>query len=124
MGLFRITIGIERARQHSEVIWVPDTLVDTGSEATWIPRTVLESLGVAVERKRSFIVADGRRIARDIGYAIIHAAETATIDEVVFAESTDFPILGARTLEGLNLRVDPVKKILVDAGPLLAVAVA
>jgi hypothetical protein len=29
-----------------------------------------------------------------------------------------------RSLEGLNLRVDPVRKQLVDAGPVLAVAAA
>ena len=124
MGLFRITIGVERARERSPVIEVPDTLVDTGSEATWIPRRVLESLGVKVERTRGFIVADGRRIEREIGFAIIHAAGTSTVDEVVFGEETDFPILGAHSLEGLNLRVDPVRKTLVDAGPILAVAAA
>ena len=37
---------------------------------------------------------------------------------------SDFPILGVRTLEGLNLRVDPVKKQLVDGGPILTVAAA
>ena len=124
MGLFRITIGVEGARQRSQLVEVHDTLVDTGSDATWIPRSILESLGVAVEKTRTFIVADGRRIERSIGYAILHAAGTVTIDEVVFGEETDFPILGARTLEGMNLRVDPVKKILLDAGPMLAVAAA
>ena len=124
MGLFRITIGVERARERSAVIEVPDTLVDTGSEATWIPRRVLESLGVKVERSRGFIVADGRRIEREIGFAIIHVAGTSTVDEVVFGEETDFPILGAHSLEGLNLRVDPVQKTLLDAGPILAVAAA
>jgi predicted aspartyl protease len=124
MGLFRISVGVESARRQTDVIFVADTLVDTGSEATWIPRAVLESLEIAVEKKRTFIVADGRRIERDIGYAIVHAAGTKTIDEVVFGEETDFPILGAHSLEGLNLRVDPVQKILVDAGPILAVAAA
>jgi predicted aspartyl protease len=124
MGLFRIIMGVESPQQRGTVVSVEDTLVDTGSEATWVPRSILESLGVTVERQRSFIVADGRRIDRDIGYAIVHAGGTATIDEVVFAEETDFPILGAHSLEGLNLRVDPVRKTLVDAGPILAVSAA
>ena len=124
MGLFRISVGVESARRQSDVIYVSDTLVDTGSEATWIPRAILESLEIGVEKRRTFIVADGGRIERDIGYAIVHAAGTKTIDEVVFGEDTDFPILGAHSLEGLNLRVDPVQKILVDAGPILAVAAA
>jgi clan AA aspartic protease len=123
LGLFRTTIGVE-SLARGEVRDVADALVDTGSELTWIPRALLKSIGVAVERQRAFIVADGRRVERDVGYAIIHASGTSTVDEVVFAEETDFPILGVRSLEGLNLRVDPVKKQLVDAGPVLAVVAA
>jgi hypothetical protein len=33
-------------------------------------------------------------------------------------------LLGARSLEGLNLRIDPVAKRLVDAGPMPLAAVA
>jgi len=43
---------------------------------------------------------------------------------VVFGESGDLTLLGARSLEGLNLRVDPVNKRLVDAGPAPAAAAA
>ena len=123
VGIFRTTIGIENLARGA-VRDVADALVDTGSELTWIPRSVLESIGVGVERRRPFIVADGRRVERDIGYAIIHAGGTSTVDEVVFAEATDSPVLGVRSLEGLNLRVDPVRKMFVDAGPVLAVAAA
>ena len=124
VGIFRISIAVESPLRRGELRYVPDTLVDTGSECTWVPRPVLESLGVAVEKRRAFIVADGRRIEREIGYVIIHVAGTSTTDEVVFSEEGDFPILGVHSLEGLNLRVDPVKKELLDAGPILAVAAA
>lgn len=122
MGMFRTTIAVESVAQRGVVRYISDTLVDTGSELTWIPRAVLESVGVSVERRRAFIVADGRRVERDIGYAIIHVGESATVDEVVFAEDSDFALLGVRSLEGLNLRVDVVTKQLVDAGPVLAVS--
>lgn len=39
------------------------------------------------------------------------------IDEVVFAEKGDLALLGARTLEGLNLTVDAARRKLVAAGP-------
>ena len=123
MGMFRTTIGIESVT-GGPVAAVADALVDTDSELTWIPRAVLESLGIGVRHRRAFIVADGRRVEREVGYAIVHAGNTSTVDEVVFAEESDFPILGVRSLEGLNLRVDPVKKQLVDAGPILAVSAA
>lgn len=47
----------------------------------------------------------------------VYLADVATVDEVVFGEPGDLVLLGSRTLEGLNLRVDPVSKRLVDAGP-------
>ncbi len=46
--------------------------------------------------------------------------ECFTIDEVVFGEEGDMPLLGARTLGGLNLTVDSRLKKLVAAGPLPA----
>ena len=47
-----------------------------------------------------------------------------TIDEVVFGEPGDLVLLGAHSLEGLNLRVDPLRKQLVDSGPAPAAAAA
>ena len=52
-----------------------------------------------------------------------HNGNPFTADDVVFAESGDRNLLGARSLEGLNVRVDPTTKQLVDAGPILAMAV-
>jgi predicted aspartyl protease len=92
--------------------------VDTGSEYTWIPQEKLEKIGVAREKKDlRFIVANGEVITRSIGFAILRVADSFTIDEVVFAEPGDLSLLGARTLEGLNMTV---KKKLVAAGPLPA----
>jgi len=120
MGIFRTTIGIESPERRGHIQELADALVDTGSELTWIPRALLESLGIKSERRQGFVVADGRTIERDIGYAIVHAGGVATIDDIVFAEPGDFVLLGVRSLEGLNLRVDVVGKRLVDAGPVLA----
>jgi hypothetical protein len=69
-------------------------------------------------------MADGRILERQVGYAIVHAGGKATVDDVVFADETDLLILGARSMEGLNLRVDPRLKQLVSAGPILAAAMA
>ena len=122
VGIFRTTIGIESAARRGRIEALPDTLVDTGSEFTWIPRALLESLQIRPERRQGFTLADGSRVEREMGYAIVHAAGVATADDVVFAEEKDFVLLGVRSLEGLNLRVDVVRKTLVDAGPVLAVA--
>jgi hypothetical protein len=55
-----------------------------------------------------------------VGFAIVHAGGTNAPDLVVFAEATDMVLLGARALEGMNLRVDWLRKQLVPAGPVLA----
>jgi predicted aspartyl protease len=124
MGLFRTTIEIQNLDRLGAAQSLPDTLVDTGSEYTWIPRHVLEGLGIIVERKQGFIVADGRRIDRDIGYALIRAGGSEAPDLVVFGEPGDMSLLGARALEGLNVRIDPVRKALVPAGPVITAGAA
>jgi len=85
----------------------------------------LRKIGIPPEKKDvNFVMANGRTITREIGYAIVQIGEYVTIDEVVFARSGDLQILGARTLEGLNLTVDPRAKKLVVAGPLPAAVFA
>ena len=120
VGIFRTNVGIEHMSQRGRIQELADTLVDTGSEFTWVPRGVLEGLGIRPERRQGFIVADGRSVEREMGFAIVHAGGAATADDVVFAEENDFVLLGMRSLEGLNLRVDVARKQLVDAGPVLA----
>lgn len=124
VGVFRVTIEIENPLQRGVVQALDGALVDTGAELSMVPRAVLESLGIHREKTLRLRTADGRVALRDIGFAIARAAGAATIDEVVFGEEGDLILLGARSLEGLNLRVDPREKRLVDAGPIAAAAVA
>jgi hypothetical protein len=56
-------------------------------------------------------------LARWVGPAFVHVVGRRTTDDVVFGEIGDLFLLGARSLEGLNVRVDPALKMLVDAGP-------
>lgn len=91
-------------------------MVDTGSEYTWIPAATLEKIGVGKEKKDiRFVMANGEVVTRSVGFAILRVARNFTIDEVVFAEPGDLLLLGARTLEGLNLAVDSIRKKLVAA---------
>ena len=121
-GTFRTTIQIASHARPDELRELPDVLVDTGSELTWVPREILESLGVRPMKVLRVRVAEGRTLERQIGYAIIHAGGTQTTDEVTFGEPGDMVLLGARAMEGLNLRVEPRLKQLVDAGPIDAAA--
>ena len=121
MGTFSVGCRVENSVDRTRRVTIPRVLVDTGSEYTWVPATTLERIGIAREKKDvEFVMANGQRITRSVGFAIIRVEKSFTIDEVVFAEKGDLLLLGARSLEGLNLAVDPRRKKLVAAGPLPA----
>ena len=117
MGTFRVDIDIENPTRPGERRTLKSVLVDTGAELSWVPADVLDSLGIERYYKRHFRQADGTILERWAGGAFVHVAGKRTTDDVVFGEPGDLVLLGARTLEGLNFRIEPVTKQLVDAGP-------
>lgn len=112
---------IANPQDRTRLARLPKVRVDTDSELTWIKQKHLEKIGVEPEEKKlRLITAEGGEIVRAIGFAIIRVGEEITIDEVVFAQKSDFQRLGTRALEGLNLKVDLRNKKLIDAGPIAA----
>jgi predicted aspartyl protease len=123
MGTIYTESTIANVADRQRTVVVPRLLVDTGSELSWIAASTLEGVGIAREKKDvAFVLANGGHVTRSVGFALVRVGERFTIDEVVFAEPGDLRILGARTLEGLNLAIDPVRRRLVAAGPLPAAA--
>jgi predicted aspartyl protease len=121
MGVLYVDCDIANLRNLARVVTVPRMLVDTGAEATWVPEPVLRKLGIRpVKKDLVFQMANGSTITRSIGYAWLRAQDFETVDEVVFGQPGDLPLLGARTLEGFGARVDPRGKRLVASGPHLA----
>jgi len=125
MGTFYVSCRIENVSDRSRATTLAKLLVDTGSEFTWVPKETLEKLGIQREKKEvEFQMANGQKVTRSVGFAILRLENNFTVDEIVFAERGDLLLLGWRTLEGLNLTVDPQKKKLVAAGPLPAARVS
>lgn len=121
MGLSKVVCLLENQQDRTRSVQVPDVVVDTCSELTWISREHLARIGIEPEkRNRRFVLANGQQITRPIGFAVIRVGEELTTDEVMFAETGDLQLLGACTLEGLNMKVDSRSKKLVAAGPLMA----
>jgi predicted aspartyl protease len=121
MGTFYTSCRIANHLDRRKSADVPKVLVDTGAEFTWINAETLNNIGVSREKKDyTFVMANGQQITRPVGFAIIHVGDAVTIDEVIFGEPGDLQILGARSLEGMNLRVDSRAKKLVAGGPILA----
>ena len=90
-----------------------EATVDTGAAYTTLPTRLLHELGVEPMGKRRFLLADGRRIELDFGEAraTVNGENVTTL--VVFGEDDAPALLGAYTLEGLALAVDPVEQRLV-----------
>ncbi|HEY2852627.1 MAG TPA: aspartyl protease family protein [Gemmatimonadaceae bacterium] len=122
MGIFRTTISVENPTRPGVVMRVENVMVDTGSEYTWLPRTVLETLDLVPTRTVRFITADGRQVERAVCFGNVYAGGSSAPDILVFADPDDMVLLGARALEGMNLRVDMLAKQLVPAGPVPAAA--
>jgi len=81
----------------------------------------LRELGIRpVKKDLLFQMANGQTITRSIGFAFLKSGDFFTVEEVVFGQPGDLPLLGARTLEGFGARVDPQLKRLVASGPHLA----
>jgi predicted aspartyl protease len=121
MGTFLVKCKIENVADREKSAVLNKVLVDTCSEYTWVPAATLDKIGIKREKKDvEFVMANGQHITRSVGFAIIRLDKYFTVDEVVFAEKGDLLPLGARTLEGLTLAVDPRKKKLVASGPVLA----
>ena len=121
MGIFYAKCKVENPVDRTRSVVVPKLLVDTGSEYSWVSERMLERIGIQREKKDvPFVLANGQQVTRSVGFAIIRLDKFFTIDEVVYAEPGDLQLLGARTLEGLNLTIEPGRKRLVAAGPLPA----
>ena len=111
MGTFRCSMrisGMDGGGSH-EI----EVAVDTGAFFTTVPARLLRELGIAPTDKRTLRLADGRVIERDIGEARATINGKSTVTQVAFGDDNDPPLLGAYTLEGLFLAVDPVGQRLV-----------
>ena len=117
MGTFRTDVEIANPTQPLKRELIRTVLVDTGAALSWFPGSVLQSLGITRLKELHFRQADGTILSRWSGAAVVYAGGTMTHDEVVFGEPGDLVLLGARSLEGLNLCVDPIRMQLIDAGP-------
>ena len=113
MGTFTWPLRISSMDgQHSLDI---EATVDTGAFYTTIPARLLRELGVEPMGRRLFLVADGRRVEMEYGQAWATIDGESVVTILVFGEDNAPSLLGAYTLEGLALAVDPSSQRLVPA---------
>jgi predicted aspartyl protease len=117
MGTFNWPLEIRSADgQRVERV---EALVDTGASYTILPDQFLRELGILPTRSMRFEYGDGRRLELEIGEArvLLEGREHTRI--VVFGEDESTFILGADTLQGASLAVDPVGHRLIPTDGLI-----
>ncbi len=117
MGVFNWPLRISNLDGgHSRDI---EATVDTGATYTMLPTALLRELGITAMDKRGFELADGRIVEMDIGEARATINGSSVVTLIVFGDDGAPPLLGAYTLEGMGLAVDPVQRRLVPTNAIL-----
>jgi len=98
----RATVGNPKGAPAQEI----EFLVDTGAFHSAIPQDLADDLELEPAGEISVTLADGREIKAPISLAFIKVLDRESILPVVII-NVPKPLLGATSLGGLGLRVDP-----------------
>lgn len=108
MGTFTHTIEVAAAEAGPFV--TVDAVVDTGATFTSLPRSILQRLGVKPRSMRTFMLADGRSIERELAMVTVRMEGEIQPTLCIVGDEETPPLLGAFTLEGFGFGVDPVDR--------------
>ena len=90
-------------------------LVDSGSMYTWISASALRELGIQPTERRRILTIEGRTTERGAA-EILMTLDGRTLHTLcLFGDPGDLEVLGAYTLEGFALAIDPVQRRLIPA---------
>ena len=113
MGVFNWPVALES--MDGERSLEIEAMVDTGASYTIVPARQLKGLGVSPIDKVVLVMAGGRPVEHDMGEAMATVSGRRIPTLVVFGDDNARALLGAYTLEGLRLAVDPAQRRLVPA---------
>lgn len=85
-------------------------LVDSGAVYSLIPGRILRKLHIKPHSTREFVLADGQVIRRRLATATFEYQQRRGDSMVIVGEPGDDPLLGATTLEGFGLVLDPFRR--------------
>ena len=115
-----IFLDIDIANPRSEHFRSERFLVDSGAVYSVVQRPVLDGLGIRPHSRRTFTLANGDKIERELGDALFRYKEQQGAAPVIFGEPGDSNLLGVVTLEALGYVLDPLKRELRALPMLLA----
>lgn len=108
MGTFSCPVTVIAADGSRDVTIA--ALVDTGSTYTCLPSALLRELGITPIHSIRTELADGSIVEDAIGEARVRVQGIERHTVVIFAGEGAPALLGAYTLEGALLAVDPVEQ--------------
>ena len=123
MGVFHVKVEVY-SLEHPETRQEVEMVVDTGAFRTVLPRAAVEALGVESDRKQTFHMVNGKPIERDLGWVGVSLMGKDAHAHVILGERADYAVLGALTLEELELEVDPSRGALRPMQGFLLLAIA
>jgi len=109
MGMTKVDLMVKKSHEAKAAETVT-FLVDSGAVYSVVQGKVLRRLGIRPHRTRVFHLADGQEIERKIGDAYFEYKGVGGAAPVIFGEPGDANLLGATTLEALELVLDPFKR--------------
>ena len=111
MGLTHVRVRIANPARPTKSVNVK-FLVDSGAVYSVAPASVLRRLGIRPHSTRTFMLADGTEISRELGDASFSIHDQRAASPVIFGEKDDSALLGMVSLESLGLILDPMKRVL------------
>lgn len=109
MGIVTVRVVVKKSYESKKAQAVT-FLVDSGAVYSVVQGDILRRLGIRPHRARLFHLADGQEIERQIGDAYFEYKGVGGAAPVIFGEPGDANLLGATTLEALELVLDPFKR--------------
>ncbi len=109
MGITKLNIEVGNPAKP-ETTQEVEFLIDSGAIYSVVPSAVLEKLDIKPIAEQEFKLADGSRIKRKKGVALFKYGNKLGGADVIFGEPDDSILLGAFTLESLDLALDPIKR--------------
>jgi clan AA aspartic protease len=109
MGLTHVKVRVgnpANGRESADVY----CLVDSGAVYSLVPGRVLRKLHIKPHSVREFVLADGRVVRRKLATATFEYNGRRGDSMVIVGEPGDDPLLGATTLEGFGLVLDPFRR--------------
>jgi clan AA aspartic protease len=109
LGLTFVTVRVGNPANGHHVEEV-NCLVDSGAVYSLVPGRILKKLGIKPHSTREFVLADGRVVRRKLATATFEYENRRGDSMVIVGEPGDDPLLGATTLEGFGLVLDPFRR--------------